>query len=591
MYGFQSSITPLSARPAIRLCGIDHTLNATSSYQLFKREKPAVASRLMKGICKMNNAIDRLTQDNSPVKVALYSRVSSHEQAKKGISLKDQQERLEMLAQMESWQIVGIYSDEGYTGANDNRPELQKMLYDAKAGLFNVVVVTKIDRFFRNTRLILNYIDELEKSGVSFIAHDDNIDTRQPGMSKLLLNMLSTVAEFERERIGERIRDARAHLASKGQWSSGRTPFGYRYDKKKKELIIDPIEAESIRGIFKIYTENEIGIIRTAEKANELELITPRPGRRQHTIWTESTIRHVLTHPSYKGGPNDNWNFKTPEIVKPEIWEAAQRRLKSNRHFRTTDNHSPYQGLLRCGLCGHTIRVGYNHGTKKVYECPGRLKRLHLDGSERCTLPRFEVEAFEKRLNKKIAEILNEPSRLFDYIGETVEDLEKEKAQLERTLKPIQGNINKLQQEMERADAMFTVGRLSTDEYKARIVGAKKRIKELEKQSNEADPLLLQQLTDNEKQLKYWAGFAHLNSFFEKRGKKLRTGPAMDVFSILQGFGTTPDLEITDNPEKWAAQQLRNLGLYVYLYPEKMQIKGTIGQTNISSNCRSTRFP
>jgi site-specific DNA recombinase len=527
---------------------------------------------------QLNN---KISQSPTIVKVGLYLRVSSQEQAKHGISLADQQQRLESWAHMEGWEIAGIYSDEGYSGGTDNRPELQRLLQDAKSGAFNLVAVTKLDRFFRNIRLTLNYIHELETSAVSFVAHDDNIDTRQPGMAKILLNMLASMAEFERERIGERISDFRTHLAAKGQWSSGRTPFGYRFNKTTKELIIDPLEAEAVRTIFSTYTQNEIGLVRTAEVCNSKGLITPRMGRRQHTTWTQSAVRHVLTHPAYKGGPNEDWPFNTPVIVKPEIWDAAQRQLTSNRHFRATDSHSPFQGLLRCGLCDHTLRIGYNHSTKRVWECPGRLKRLHLDGSPRCTLPRFDSETFEKRLTTMLKTILNDPALLDKYIEDTIKELEKEKGKLERKLKPVQGNIDRQKDAMTRADTMFELGRLSKEEYRTRIAGIRKRIAELEKQADAADPMLLRQLTDTEKQLKYWTGYSHLKGFMAKRGKELRTGPALDIFTTLQGLAPVPSYDFIDKPLESVSQQLRKMGLYVYVYLSKLEIKGNIRQSNI----------
>ena len=106
------------------------------------------------------------TETTGIVRAALYGRVSTQEQVKSGNSLEEQQERLKALAIMEQWQVAGIYVDEGVSGGTDNRPQLQNLMLDAKAGRFDLVAVTKIDRFFRKTRLLLNYIEDLKQYNV-----------------------------------------------------------------------------------------------------------------------------------------------------------------------------------------------------------------------------------------------------------------------------------------------------------------------------------------------------------------------------------------------------------------------------------------
>lgn len=566
------------------------------------------------------------------MRAALYTRVSSQEQAQHGVSLAEQKERLEHWAKAEGWEIAGIYTDKGYTGGNAERPELQRMMDDARAKLFDVVVVTKLDRLFRNNRLLQNYIHELENYSIHFVAQAEGIDTSKPGMGKVILNMLGSVAEWEHDRIGERVADFWRHLARKGQWSSGRTPFGYRFENTKKELIIDPLEAEAIRFIFKVYTEKEIGIVRTAELANKQELITPRPGRRHHTTWTQSAIRYILTHPAYKGGPSENWPFKSPAIVTPEIWDAAQRQLSSNRHFRETENKSPFQGLLRCGLCGHTMRIGLNHGAIKVWECPGRLKRLHLDDSPRCTLPRFNAKEIETDLTDFIIQLFNDPDMILKFINNTLNDLEKERRILERKLKPIQGNIDRIKESMEKADTMYQLGRLSTEDYKTRISGLRSKIREFEQQSKDADPMLIKTLAENEKSTKYYQLLTEWAEYIKKRNdsktgrlahdreiikRAMETGNEKlleeisygepifnpesntlieklqdaavnekdkDSFQFMLGSELmwVPDPDYWKHPQETGSRHLRKLGLYVYVYPDKIEIKGNIRTANIS---------
>jgi site-specific DNA recombinase len=527
------------------------------------------------------------------MRVALYSRVSSQEQAQHGVSLAEQKGRLGAWAKMEGWKVAGLYSDGGFSGGNDNRPELQRLMEDARARLFDAVLVTKIDRFFRNTRLLLNYIHELEQHQVIFMAQAEGVNTAEGGIGKVTLNLLGAVAEWERERIGERIRDFRTHLASKGQWSSGRTTFGYRHDKKTKELVVDPLEAEAVRFIFETYIKGNIGIIRTAEVCNAKGLITPRPGRRQHTTWTQSAIRHVLTHPAYKGGPNETWPFKTPAIVSQETWEAAQRRLKNNKHFRAGNSHSPFQGLLRCGLCYHILRVGWSHNERRVIECVGRLRRLHLDDSPRCTLPRLDADQLEVRLNSEIKRIFNEPATLKKHILETVKNFELEKAGLERRLQPIQGNLDRIQKALTKLKVEYDLDQLSTEEYMVRVRGLKAKQADLERQSKEADPMLLRDLKEIEGQIKYLQGFAEFQDAIAEEYGRPAEVKADKRRSRTWAKSSPGDIMIGPFGES-APELMRKYGLAAFVYPDHIEIKGNLGmgrKANITPDCRSGRYP
>jgi len=258
------------------------------------------------------------------------------------------------MAKLENWYVYDRYQDKGVSGGIDNRPHLQRIMADARAGRIDLVAVTKLDRFFRNTRLLLNYIHDLEGYGVGFTAQAEGIDTRKPGIGKITISLLGSIAECERDRIGQRVSDFRNHLAGGGRWSSGRTTFGYRFNKENKELEVCEPEANAVAFAFRHYVEDRLGLLRLADLMNSENLIAPG----KNSIWTPSSVLYTLRHPAYKGGPNDSWRYKCPAIVDKETWKAVQRRLSNNRYFRPASNPSPYQGLLRCGLCGRNIEDG-----------------------------------------------------------------------------------------------------------------------------------------------------------------------------------------------------------------------------------------
>jgi hypothetical protein len=151
--------------------------------------------------------------------------------------------------------------------------------------------------------------------------------------------------------------------------------------------------------------------------------------------------------------------------------------------------------------------------------------------------------------------------------------------------------IAKAPKEAEKAAAKLLGTRLITNESGPEglpvISGLKARLKELEKQTADEDLLLLIQLHDAEKQLKYWAGYAHLKTYFAKRDKKLiKEGePALEIFSILRALAPTPNVDIFDHPQVTITNQIRQMGLYCYVYPKNIEIKGAIKQTYVSSGC------
>ncbi len=166
------------------------------------------------------------------MRVCLYSRVSTDEQAKFGTSLEVQREHLIKYASLQGWEIYypepgKIYEDNGYSGYSTDRPALKRMLRDAASGKFEAILVHKIDRFARNNRILLNLIEEFINLGIGFASATESFDTVSAS-GKMALSMLGTVAQFERDRIIERVFPGMIKGVEKGNWQGSRyVPFGY----------------------------------------------------------------------------------------------------------------------------------------------------------------------------------------------------------------------------------------------------------------------------------------------------------------------------------------------------------------------------
>jgi len=148
------------------------------------------------------------TNGNGSIRVATYTRVSTQEQAQEGTSLDFQDVQLTALCQLQGWSIINSYTDPGYSGKDGNRPGLERLLSDAKIGLFNKVVVYKLDRLARNLRLLLDIEQNLRGCGASMISVKESVDT-STSTGKMMFQMFGMVAEWERETIIERTRNGK----------------------------------------------------------------------------------------------------------------------------------------------------------------------------------------------------------------------------------------------------------------------------------------------------------------------------------------------------------------------------------------------
>ncbi len=172
------------------------------------------------------------------VRVVIYARVSTQEQAVEGTSLEYQSDQLESYCQSQGWKVIQEYVDAGFTGKDGDRPKLKHLLADAKLGLFNKVIVYKMDRLARNLRLLLDIEDKLKENGISFHSVKEVFDT-STASGRHFLQMLGMISEWEREAIIERTKAGRLQRYKQGCWGPGNPPYGYKYDRETKKLIVD----------------------------------------------------------------------------------------------------------------------------------------------------------------------------------------------------------------------------------------------------------------------------------------------------------------------------------------------------------------
>ena len=353
-----------------------------------------------------------MTTSEPRLRVALYVRVSSEEQ-KQGHNIDSQIAELKQFAIQREWPVVDEYRDEAWSGALLARPALDRLRDDAGKKRFDAVLINDVDRLARDVTHLGVIKRDLERSGVRVIFR--KIPSENSPTHNLLVNILGSFAEFEREMIMDRTRRGRRHkVETRQQFIGCIPPYGYRYipgDKAERvgQLTINPEEAAVVREMFRWVDADGLSarevVLRLAR-----ERIPPRNGG---DGWARSSVRRILRGSVYCG----TWHYnklqgsyphsltleaqprarKTStrlrarnewipvmlpdslKIIGIEQWNRVQQQLDRNRSFSPRNSKHSYllSGLVRCGGCGSRYVGNPSHGQFQ-YRCMKRCKRQPL---------------------------------------------------------------------------------------------------------------------------------------------------------------------------------------------------------------------
>jgi site-specific DNA recombinase len=278
-----------------------------------------------------------------PQRCAIYTRKSTEHNLDLAFnSLDAQREACEAYIKSqahEGWRLVpDRYDDGGLSGASLDRPALQKLLADVRAGKINTVVVYKVDRLTRSLADFAKLVELFDQHGVSFVSITQSFNTTS-SMGRLTLNVLLSFAQFEREVIGERVRDKIAASKRKGLWVGGPVPLGYRCIDKK--LVVVPEEAEAVRTIFARYLElGSMGalIAELDRQGIRTKLNGRRDGRRSGGIrFGVGSLAHLLKNRFYIGEITYRGEVHRGEhapILGRDLFEAVQAKRAANAVVR-----------------------------------------------------------------------------------------------------------------------------------------------------------------------------------------------------------------------------------------------------------------
>jgi site-specific DNA recombinase len=264
-------------------------------------------------------------KEEAPTRVALYTRVSTEDQAREGFSLDAQLERLRHFAKAQGWSVAGEYVDEGHSGRTTKRPMYQRMMEERAR--WDTLLVLKMDRIHRNSRNFMQMMDELRREGKQFASVTESLDTGT-AMGRFVMDIIQRIAQLESDQIGERTRLGMAQKARQRAGNLGKpAPFGYRYSAPGGPL--EPVEAESriVATIFASYAKG-------AKRSDIAQSLVEGGSRtRSGKPWDRWAIADILLNPTYAGATRwgDEIQPNTHQaIIPPRDFDAVQELIRKD---------------------------------------------------------------------------------------------------------------------------------------------------------------------------------------------------------------------------------------------------------------------
>ncbi len=373
---------------------------------------------------------------------AIYTRKSSDEGLDKEFnSLDAQREASEafILSQKHAgWVAVrDLYDDGGLSGGTLERPALQRLLGDIKAGKVKIVVVYKVDRLTRSLADFAKIVDVLDAHNASFVSVTQSFNTTT-SMGRLTLNMLLSFAQFEREIAGERIRDKIAASKAKGMWMGGTIPLGY--DVKDRKLVVNVPEAETVRLIFERYAELGSVALLQAELARRGFRSKRREGANGLIAgggkFSRGILYLILQNRLYRGEVAHKGNIypgRHEAIVDAGLWQIVQDKLEANRSASSLAIGVKAPSLLT-GLIidGDGNRMTPTHANKRGrryrYYISASLLDRGIGGSNTMRVPAGEIDGL---VLDRLHAMISSPREIADALN----PLDLTAKQLDRVIK------------------------------------------------------------------------------------------------------------------------------------------------------------
>lgn len=422
------------------------------------------------------------------MKVFLYLRVSSEEQAKHGYSLDAQEEALKDFCKRNDHIILGVYRDEGISGRKPytKRPAMVQLLDDLEKVKPDIILFTKLDRWFRNIKEYYRVQDILDKNKVDWKAINEEYDT-STASGRLYVNIKLSIAQDEADRTSERIKDIQAQQVAQGKVLGGTVPLGYAIKDKRV-----------------VFGEN-INITKEAIDHYLLHQSAHATARHLNDLYglnlTHTHIIRLFRSTLLKGEYRGNMAYCEP-LISPEQWNDLQSIIDRNIKHASRKNVYLFTGMIECPVCGRRMSGCHDRG-RKYYRCPA-----HYYG------------------NCEMSHTVNE-KKIEKWLLENIE----ENFKVNVTMKPKQKKEDpkKYKDRLKRLNDMYLMGNIDQDEYRTKSAELQKKIAEIQK----TPPLKTKIFTANWRDLYMELDVEHRRSFWRNLIKKIVINVEVSTIDII----------------------------------------------------------
>ena len=431
-------------------------------------------------------------------RAVLYLRVSTGRQATGDVSIPSQRDLTQRFCLANNWQVVDEFVEPGASGTDDRRPVLQKMIEQAKEGRFDVICVHSFSRFYRNGAEMELTIRNLRKYGVEVVSMTQ--PTGDDPSQTLMRQIIGIFDEYTSRENGKNVTRAMRENAKQGFWNGAKPPLGYRIcdvelrgTKMKKCLEVDPVDAETVRLIFRLYAEGDgqsgpIGVKKVTEWLNSNGYRT-----RVGAAFGIGPVHGILTNKCYATGkwPYGVKNFQTkqkhdpstvieiniPTIVPMELFEQVQRRLSINNPKvtppRVVNGPTLLAGLAVCASCGSGMTKSGTRRRGKIYSyysCAG----CKLGGRSVCKGGNIPLEKLDGLILDNVTQQLFNPERMGVILGALVKRTNTKDAALDDRWNRLQAERKDKQEKLTRLYRAIEEGIVELDDdLKVRIATIK----------------------------------------------------------------------------------------------------------------------
>lgn len=308
-------------------------------------------------------------------KVGIYLRVSTEEQAKEGFSINAQKEKLSSYANINDWEIVDFYIENGVSAKNlKDRPEVNRLINDIKDGKINNVLIYKLDRLTRSVKDLITLIELFEEHNCTFSSLTEKLETGN-AVGRMFVKIIGIFAEFERENLAERVSLGYEQKTREGNYTNTNGVNGFDYIVGKGDLVVNEQEKEIVNKIYSMYLEGT-SMLKIAKTFNSEQIPSKRGG-----YWSQSTIKSILTNPLYIGkiryGVNKKIqnkafqvNGEQESLIDKDTFKRVQELISKRKHYNSKkypSENAYFSSVLRCYKCGSKFHPKQQKQNDKYY--------------------------------------------------------------------------------------------------------------------------------------------------------------------------------------------------------------------------------